>query len=137
MGIGKKVGEVLDMCYHRNGTSGRGFWTILFKGHSNASSKVAGHTFVATYFPGEESADEDPEDYREAEAACVAVLRLGDLDQGHANQCWRGDAFESELATLVDNFIWPHERGVEPEATFDPSMGRRAAIKAQKAKKEV
>lgn len=33
------------MSYHRNGISGRGFWTIIFRGHEDADSLVKGYVF--------------------------------------------------------------------------------------------
>lgn len=81
----KLVGEVLDMSYHRNGVSGRGFWTVLFVGHPEADSLVAGNTFVATFFPADESEDEDWD-----VEACISVLRLSDLNDGNAEHVERG-----------------------------------------------
>lgn len=130
----KSVGEVLDMSYHRNGVSGRGFWNIIFKGHEDADNIVAGHIFVATFFP----ADEMEEGYEaEGDDACVAVLRLGDLNQGNAEQAWRGDHFHDELQALVDGFVWRFDRqpGVKYDGAGRELPRRREAVNATKAKK--
>ena len=94
----KTVGEVLDMSYHRNGISGRGFWTIIFTGAPKTDE--ADQTFVATFFP-EEEMDGSPN-----VEACVAVLLIGDLVDRCASNGWRGDYFHNELQTLVDEFDW-------------------------------
>ena len=125
----KLVGEVIDMSFHRNGISGRGFWTILFKG------TTVGGVFVATFFPKGEFVSEDG-DLVDGEEACVAVLRLEDLKEGNAKTTWRGDNFHDELQSLVDGFTWEHDRN--PQVEYDGAgremTDRRGAIKAQKAK---
>ena len=126
----KLVGNVLNMSYHRNGSSGRGFWTILFEGHPESEDITANHTFVATFFPKEEAICE----FAEVDA-CVAVLRVTDIAKGNTEQAWRGDRFQDELQKIVDSYVWPFDRdesrqldGAGREITH-----RRAAIKAQKA----
>ena len=122
------VGPVLDMSYHRNGVSGRGFWTILFEGHPDSEEKsIKQHAFVATFFPREED-----EDGNTLEEACVSVLRLRDLNAKNAERSWRGDNFHAELAILVQDYVWTHDRPVPT----DPEQTRRAAIKDQKALKK-
>lgn len=119
------------MSYHRNGVSGRGFWTILFEGHSDADSIVAGHTFVATFFPAEEF----EEDFEDVEA-CTAVLRLSDLNDSNAEQAWRGDNFQSEIEAIVRGFVWKFDRDEKREynGAGQEINRRREAILAQKAK---
>ena len=133
MKSGKLVGDVTDMSYHRNGSGGRGFWSILFEGHPGAEDLVANHTFIATFFPADE-VDEDG-DYEGTEA-CVAVLRVNDISKGNLHFGWRGDNFQDELQALVDSYVWPFDRdeshqldGAGREITH-----RREAILAQKAR---
>lgn len=130
----KVVGECLGMSYHRNGVSGRGFWTILFRGHDDADSLVKGNLFVATFFPKEEGDEE--EDIPDVEA-CVAVLRLDDLNAGDAEQAWRGDHFHTELQALVKGYVWSFDRNerAEYDGAGRELTNRREAIRAQKAKK--
>jgi hypothetical protein len=132
----KVVGEVIDMSFHRNGVSGRGFWNIIFKGHPDADSIVAGYTFVATFFAKEEQ-DKCDECEHEGDVACVAVLRLDDLNEGHAEQAWRGDTFHGELQTLVDSYVWRFDR--QDDLKYDGAgrevNRRREAIEATKAKR--
>ena len=136
--ITRTVGEVLDMSYHRNGVSGRGFWTILFLGHEDADSNtIAGLRFVATLFPrppGFRAPDDSAEFVAEA---CVAVLRVQDLEAGDANMAWRGDHFHDELQKIVDNFVPKRNRtsGVQTDGAGREMTNRRGAIQAQKAKK--
>jgi hypothetical protein len=126
------------MSYHRNGISGRGFWNIIFRGHDDADSLVKGHTFVATFFPREPElgfeADNPDDDTVEA---CVAVLRLDDLNKSNAEQAWRGDNFHDELQVLVDSYVWKFDRN--ESAQYDGAgrelTDRHGAIRAQKAKK--
>lgn len=112
------VGKVLDMGYHRNGSSGEGFWTIIFEGAKD--SDVEGEVFVATYF----SPDDGEEEKR------MAVLRVKELAYGNAQDCIRGDNFHYELKKLVDNYEWPHEKRERLEKKSD----RRAAIEHTRAK---
>jgi len=135
---GRLVGEVLDMSYHRNGVSGRGFWTILFVGHDDAEiTTIAGFRFVATFFPREPDNPADDSDEFSTVEACVAVLRVQDLREGNADIAWRGDHFHDELQKLVDNYVPKHERtgGVQTDGTGREMTNRRGAIRAQKAKK--
>ena len=117
--MSKRVGLVVDMSYHRNGVSGRGFWTILFEGAKG--SDIEGESFVATYFPG-------------GDEICTAVLRLDPLIAGNADNCMRGDTFHDELKALVDNYEWPHERRERMEREGLKPVNRRAAIEHTKAK---
>lgn len=124
------------MSYHRNGVSGRGFWTILFVGHEDAGNTVAGFRFVATFFPRE---PENPEDdrYDQPVEACVSVLRIQDLNEGNADMAWRGDHFHDELQHIVDTYVWKYDRtdGVQTDGAGREMTNRRGAIRAQKAKK--
>ncbi len=134
----KTVGDVLDMSYHRNGVSGRGFWTILFMGHEDADSNtIAGFRFVATFFPWEPENSKDDSDEFSTVEACVAVLRVQDLAVGNAEMAWRGDHFHDELQKLVDNYVWKYDRtdGVQTDGAGREMTNRRGAIRAQKAKK--
>ena len=132
----KLVGEVLDMSYHRNGVSGRGFWTILFEGNKHADSLVKGHRFVATFFHKEDGETDENGNSYVPEEACVAVLRLADLNEGNAELAWRGDHFQQELQHIVDTFVWKSDRatGVLVDGAGREMTNRRAAIKAQKEK---
>jgi hypothetical protein len=131
------------MSYHRNGVSGRGFWNIIFRGHDDADGMVAGHTFVATFFPAEEVGEDEEECERHTgpdygpEEACVAVLRLDDLNNSNADQAWRGDNFHDELQKLVDSYVWKFDRN--ESAQYDGAgrelTNRHGAIRAQKARK--
>jgi hypothetical protein len=125
------------MSYHRNGVSGRGFWTILFRGHDDADSLVKGHLFVATFFPKEDGEEDEEGTSWVPEEACVAVLRLDDLNEGNAEQAWRGDHFQGELQVLVDSYVWKFDRNerVEYDGAGRELTDRRGAIRAQKAKK--
>ena len=96
------VGEVEDMSFHRNGISGEGFWTILFKGHEDADSTIKGQRFLATVASKTDGPGEDDIHTR--------VHRLSDLVDGDAGNAWRGDNFHDELTVLVKNYVWPHER---------------------------
>lgn len=126
------------MSHHRNGVSGRGFWTILFVGHEDADSNtVAGFRFVATFFPREPENPEDDSDEFATVEACVAVLRVQDLNEGNADMAWRGDHFHDELQHLVDTYVWSFDRtdGVQTDGAGREMTNRRGAIRAQKAKK--
>lgn len=133
---GKVVGKCLDMSYHRNGVSGRGFWTILFEGHPSAEKLIANFTFVATFFPREPDNPEDDSDEFDTIEACVAVLRLNDINKGNADMAWRGDHFHDELQKLVDSYVWRFDRdeGKEYDGAGREVNHRREAILAQKAK---
>ena len=126
------------MSYHRNGISGRGFWTILFVGHDDAEiTTIAGFRFVATFFPREPDNPADDSDDFVAVAACVSVLRVQDLRDGNAQNAWRGDNFHDELQHLVDTYVWDFDRtkGVQTDGAGREMTNRREAIRAQKAKK--
>ncbi len=132
------MGEVLDMSYHRNGVSGRGFWTILFVGHEDAEvTTIAGFRFVATFFPREPDNPADDRDGQTPVEACVSVLRVQDLNDGNAENAWRGDHFHDELQNLVDSYVWEFDRtdGVQTDGAGREMTNRRGAIRAQKAKK--
>jgi hypothetical protein len=127
-GNAKLVGEVIDMSYHRNGVTGRGFWNIIFKGHPNADEIVAGYKFVATFF-AQETGEDDL-----VTPACVAVLRLCDLQADNAEPAWRGDSFHSELQSLVESYVWKFEReeGRKYDGAGREMNDRKAAVEAQK-----
>jgi hypothetical protein len=110
----RRVGLVIDIHHHRNGSAGNGFWTILFEGAKG--SDLEGRSFVATYFDDEDEIN-------------TAVLDLAPLIRGEANHCMRGDTFHDELKALADNFDWSKPR---PIAAAPPN--RRAAIAHTKAK---
>ena len=115
----KRVGHVTDICYHRNGSGGNGFWTILFEGHED-SLDIAGKSFVATVFLDDEEEHE----------INTAVLALNPLVRGAANFCMRGDAFHGELKALCENHDWDeHKKRPHPK-----KPNRRAAIEHTKAK---
>jgi len=86
------IGEVIDVARHRNGVSGEGFYAVLFRGARG--SDVDGKQFVATVFD---------------DAGYVAVLALGDLADGDARGCYRGDAFATELREAIR--VWNEEAG--------------------------
>jgi hypothetical protein len=134
---GKLVGNVLNMSYHRNGVSGRGFWTILFEGHKDSEKLIAGYTFVATFFPPIELDEDEDETYESAEA-CVAVLRVSDIVKGNTQAAWRGDNFHGELQHLVDSYVWASDRPKDRQldGAGREITDRRGAIKAQKARKD-
>jgi len=111
----KRVGTVVDMSFHRNGSSGNPFWTILFAGHKD-SPDLAGRTFVATYFEDEGN---------------TAVLELAPLIRGEANHCMRGDVFHNELKELAENFDWTKDAHT---SNSHEEPNRRGAIAHTKAK---
>lgn len=133
----RTVGEVLDMSYHRNGVSGRGFWHIIFKGHDDADGQVAGYRFIATFFPREPDNPEDDSDDFDTVEACVAVLRVEDINAGNAEMAWRGDNFHDELQKLVDSYVWKFDRNalVQVDGAGRELTNRHGAIRAQKARK--
>ena len=114
----RRVGTVVDIDYHRNGSSGNGFWTILFEGHKDRPD-IAGKRYVATVF-----LDDDSDDIN------TAVLELAPLVRGEACHCMRGDAFHGELKTLCENYDWD-EHKKKPRLK---KPNRRAAIAHTKAK---
>ena len=126
--MGKRIGKVLDMGYHRNGVGGEGFWTILFEGPGRKFSRSKGHTYVATFFPNDEN------------EVRTAVLLVSDLIRGNAKGTMRGDYFHDELKELVDNYEWPHQKRTRLEregiTVANPVKlnDRRAAIEHTKAK---
>jgi hypothetical protein len=131
------------MSYHRNGVSGRGFWHIIFKGHDEAGEQVAGYRFIATFFPAEEVDPNEEECERHRgpdygpEEACVAVLRVEDINAGNAEMAWRGDNFHDELQTLVDSYVWKYDRNesLQLDGAGRELTNRHAAIRAQKERK--
>ncbi len=125
------------MSFHRNGVSGRGFWNVIFKGHPDADSMVAGYTFVATFFPKAEEQDKCAECEHDGDEACVAVLRLDNLNEGNAEQAWRGDNFHGELQALVDTYVWRFDRrfDINYDGAGREVNRRREAIEATKAKR--
>ncbi len=91
----RMVNRIIEVAYHRNGVSGRGFNVVTFYG--SAATGMAGKRFLATLTdtPGE------------CYVVCTDLLPTCGVAFGEGNS-WRGDEFEPELRRAVEE--WDEKR---------------------------
>lgn len=74
----KNIRKIKSIKWHRNGTSGDGFYVVTFSAKKGKGSD----NMLATVF---------------CERGCIAILDLDDLDLR-----WRAEDFEDEIRAAVD-----------------------------------
>jgi hypothetical protein len=87
--------EITQMDYHRNGICGVGFYTVLFKDHTEKQD------MIATVFPS------CFEQGRDLSCAVYDLRKLSEGDIQFGSNSWRGDRYFYALKPLMEK--WWHD----------------------------
>ena len=84
------VKEILDVSFHRNGVSGKGFIAVLFTMYNEDGVFIASVPY---------------DDYRGTTVFNVDKLAEGNIKFGEGENSWRGDNIGYELKDVVQKMV--------------------------------